>query len=287
MNRIVIVAAALLLLTNLVVLSGVAYNRSGGPASTIELTERELRLPGPWAIADENSGTSLQVQWQTLYRRDSMEYSSSYQQSPAWLDDAKLTALGFDLRTLKAEGIDSNYWELAGRKDVILVLEYDGVAYQTALQRLEEEVARTSEKARRYPDNNEYSRLASYKTGQLAQLKVSDSRLFVIDAGLDLATLRQKYPDNGRYLLWRGEIGAYPDEHRVAGHIDRLSIESIHVPLPWSRQLSQFAQRDSDQGKSSESRPPRYTVQLHTGKRLEPWVGSVASAAQPPHRVAF
>jgi hypothetical protein len=43
--------------TNIVVLSGVASNRSGNPESEVILTERELQLP--YKIHEENSGLTL------------------------------------------------------------------------------------------------------------------------------------------------------------------------------------------------------------------------------------
>ena len=52
-----IAAIALIVLTNVVVLAGVAYNRSGEPDATVTLTERELNLAGSWRLEDrEDSG---------------------------------------------------------------------------------------------------------------------------------------------------------------------------------------------------------------------------------------
>ena len=44
MRKLIIASVVLLLLTNVVVLAGVAYNRSGAPLISIELTERELPI---------------------------------------------------------------------------------------------------------------------------------------------------------------------------------------------------------------------------------------------------
>ena len=44
MGKLLLAAAVLLLSTNAVVLSGVAYNRAGEPFVSIDLTERELTI---------------------------------------------------------------------------------------------------------------------------------------------------------------------------------------------------------------------------------------------------
>jgi hypothetical protein len=59
MRKLLIAAVVLLLLANVVVLTGVAYNRSGEPLFSIELTERELPLMQSIGYEEENSGTTL------------------------------------------------------------------------------------------------------------------------------------------------------------------------------------------------------------------------------------
>ena len=64
MRKLLLSAVVLLLLTNVVVLAGVAYNRAGEPVVSLELTERELTLVRSYRRTDENSGTALSLQWQ-------------------------------------------------------------------------------------------------------------------------------------------------------------------------------------------------------------------------------
>lgn len=56
----------IIVLTNVIALGGVAYNRAGEPDGTLVLTERELRLPYSSGLARENSGLSLTIEWRTL-----------------------------------------------------------------------------------------------------------------------------------------------------------------------------------------------------------------------------
>ena len=63
MRKLMLSAVLLLLVTNIVVLSGVAYNRAGEPVVSLELTERELTMVQSYRRTDENSGTALLLQW--------------------------------------------------------------------------------------------------------------------------------------------------------------------------------------------------------------------------------
>ena len=48
--------------TNLIVLAGVAYNRSGAPDAEVTLTEREVALPWRTSeIGEEDTGVSLRL----------------------------------------------------------------------------------------------------------------------------------------------------------------------------------------------------------------------------------
>ena len=79
-RRWILLAVALVIVSNLVVLIGVARNRSGEPEATVRLTEREL---GFLHHDPESSGMILGFR---LNRDDEAD----------WLDRAKLETLGFD-----------------------------------------------------------------------------------------------------------------------------------------------------------------------------------------------
>lgn len=55
-----IAGLALILIANVYVLAGVAYNRSGDAAAALELTERELRIQ---RMKKENTGLFLRLMW--------------------------------------------------------------------------------------------------------------------------------------------------------------------------------------------------------------------------------
>jgi hypothetical protein len=83
-----------LVATNLIVLLGVASNRSGSPEALVELTERELRLP--YNVHEENSGLALRLVWRIIgEKEDHIEYGRWG--SPVWLNAQKLMELGFSI----------------------------------------------------------------------------------------------------------------------------------------------------------------------------------------------
>jgi hypothetical protein len=80
MNRTVLAAGAVVLLSNGVALFQAARNRWGEPETTVEVTERELRLN--W-MREGNSHRYVTFNWTNLH--------------PDWLGQDKLASLGFDV----------------------------------------------------------------------------------------------------------------------------------------------------------------------------------------------
>ena len=275
MRKFIIAAVILLLLTNVVVLAGVAYNRSGAPQVSIELTERELPIQQSFGATDENSGTALSVEWKMFDPDADPKYiPSSYETSP-WLNDAKLIELGFDIEKLK-RNIDRYQYRTSHLTiEAILVLEYDGQTYREALALAESRAEALRNEVNDNPDDvNLATRYKNYSE-QLTRLKQSRSRLYIIDAGHDIQTLIQKYADNDNYLFLRGEIGLRWNEDVIKGNIRQLSIQKLHIPLPFSQLLSGLAGEHRYYPYKTTSIPPRYTVKLNIGNRLEPWIESV------------
>ena len=123
-------ALVLLVVVNLAVLGGVAWNRAGQPEASLLLTERELPLYDSFVRAEENSGLALQL---TLY-------GGSY--SPDWLDERKLLTLGF--RPERHDTADAAEYETGKQalpRQAWVVLEFDGPAWQAALADSETELA--------------------------------------------------------------------------------------------------------------------------------------------------
>ena len=92
-NKQAIMAAALLVLTNIIVLVGVAYNRMGDTETSLLLTERELSLPYRSYSKKENSGLSLRVNWNVIptntFGNNSRRYNLCGYRNPAWLTTLK------------------------------------------------------------------------------------------------------------------------------------------------------------------------------------------------------
>ena len=275
MLKFIVASVFLLLLTNIVVLAGVAYNRSGDPLLTIELTERELPIVVSAGSKDENSGTTLSLKWHVLSPDKDPEYLSTTYGSSAWLDDEKLTELGFDMKKFKSEPDKYRHRTSHLATEAVLVLEYQGDAYLKALAFVKEKEEQLRLMVAEYPGDERLANDLNNYVEQLTRLKVTQSRLYVVDAGLDVQALIDKYAGNNNYLLARGEIGLGWNEDDVSGRIIQLYIRQVHVPLPLSEQLVTLANGEAYASNRNSSIPPRYKVRLNIGKRLEPWIESV------------
>ena len=274
MRKLILAAVSLLLFTNVVVLAGVAYNRSADPLVSIELTERELSVRQIFNRSDENSGTALSLKWQINPDEIPKYFSGNYKKA-AWLDDKKLTALGFDMKELKNDIEKYQYRTSHLSTEAVVVLEYQGESYDKALALAESKAERLRKKVADFPDDEaELKKLNNFEK-QLSRLKISNSRLYAIDAGLNEQALMNKYTEQNKYLFARGEIGLSWNKKNIEGRIRHLYIQQIHVPLPLSNILPSLALENGYNSYNAKIIAPRYKVQLNIGKRLEPWVASV------------
>lgn len=276
-KRTLISGLTLIVGVNLVALAGVFYNRSGAAESVLKLSERELTHVG-WRDNKEDTSLSLNIAWRVLPPEPQITDGKAsnnywlygwYQGEAEWLNDAKMTSLGFTHeRVQNLAERRSNF----GRQlphDVLLVLENDGAAYQTAL-----------------------SRVTKYNRGNKEDLKMledernTNSRLFVIDAGLDIAALRATYPDPRRYAIVRGQIRpswqqANGTPPKLTGFVSKMHIDGLNVPL----ELRGVFEGGAGDAYESASRPAKaavptntnrrhYEVDVSFGQRLEPWITS-------------
>lgn len=272
-----IAGLTILVLTNVVALAGVAYNRAGKPDAMLVLTERELRLPYSRGFTRENSGINLGIKWRTLpiapkedsdrvYRGDGVE----------WLTETKLAELGFDVKGATTTLQSRSRFNRGLSRDGWLVLEYDGPAYQTMRERVEAFSAKEQKLASRNPDNQEFEKRAARARQQWEKEQQAASRLFVVDAGLDPAILRVQYPDTARYIIARGHIRAAVNktadgDWEVRGYIRGLHVDSVNVPFAFRGVFEPLLGNRS----GSHDDPPRYRVTLAYGRRHEPWIVSV------------
>jgi hypothetical protein len=272
--------AALILATNAVVLGGVAYNRSGQPDSVLPLTQRELPVQYTWRSSNENSGLALHIVWRAVAREanDAQQIIANlYPQgtSPQWLDEAKLTALGFDVESLR-HPIDRERRDRMPSKEVFLVLELDGPAYQQLLDQTRRYAAGAADRLRRTPDDKQLQQAARAAEELLNREEHDNSRLVVIDAGLDREVLRAAHPDRDHHAIVRGRIqsDAADSTHKPRGHITGLSIDEVNVPASFRAAVG-----DAPSMYPTSAGPrARYDVTVRFGRRLEPWITAATKA---------
>jgi hypothetical protein len=258
-----IAGGAIILLTNAVALGGAAWNRSE-PESRLPLTQRELQARS----GHDNSGMTLTLNWrfeETRLEEYNFGRYASHWGTPLWLDRAKLAALGFDVQALDRSDEYGRRRIAFEPKEALVVLELDGPAWQRHLQRTQEYVAETGKLLAASPTNAEMQRKAKSADENVKHEQDKGSRLFAIDAGLDLATLRATYPDRSRYAIVHGLIRPsstrLKDKTVLGGYISELHGERINVPLRL---------RQVFEGGSS------FTATVAFGQRLEPWLETAA-----------
>lgn len=259
---------ALILVVNGIALSGVALNRSGEPESRVQLSERELQLPyGRWN-SKENSGVELSLRWRVHAGNDAPDtyYGyGSYGGTASWLDEAKMTALGFDVPLDR----QTRRWKNKQNrtKEVLLVLEIDGAAYQQSLEHARRKADADEKLKADNPGNKEFENRAKHSRDYAESEAKENSRLFVVDAGLDQEALRSKYPDKTHYLIARGQIRpqivTQDKQDRLSGYISALSVSQINVPVEFQQALKYDAQA---------SKPAPFAASVAYGQRLEPWI---------------
>ena len=208
-----IAGSALILLTNAVVLSGAAYNRSGDAESQMRLSQRELQHYRQYEHKD-NSGITLSLNWRIVREKFSQQhdygfdsgYSAGKWGTPIWLNKAKMAELGFDVAKLADTAANARHYKESLSKEVLLVLEINAQAYQQELQRARD----YAEQARRLladnPDSKEFKQRVKNAEEYYKNEETINSRLFVIDAGIDMQKLRSTYPDRTRHAIVHGLI---------------------------------------------------------------------------------
>jgi hypothetical protein len=274
----------LVLLVNAVVLAGVAWNRSGVPEATLQLSERELEMPSLWHDTREDSGLALDLRWRlpvAAAREDEIRGGQYGVFTPAhWLDADRLAALGFRLPPLPDEFAARRRSPPA--REVWLALEFDGPAYAHSLQVAQERLAAARQLLDARPEDTQQLHRVELAGDLLRQAREEWTRLFVVDADRDPAALRARYPDRERYAVVRGRVRPVTaaldpgNTQQLAwrGLVEDLSVATVHVPLGFR---AVFETPPGDAGQQAQA---RYEVTLSWGRRGEPWI----VAARPADR---
>lgn len=271
----------LIALTNAVTLGLVAHNRSGEPESALQLTEREFDRPWDWrSRGRENSGLSLKLLWRLApgpvgteadEPTGDPEFQWDYRQDASWLDEAKLIELGFP-------AADPDRRRQPNRaRPVMLVLEIDGPAYQEALDRARRHLADEIAVRDADPERKEFINRVKTAEKRLADEETIATRLYVVDAGLAVEALRQRYPDRSRYAIVNGFVrpswtGRKPPLMR-RGYIDRIDVE-INVP----KELRNTVPDDTLRRRSG-AEASRFRAEIAFGQRLEPWMRTLSAVS--------
>lgn len=273
-TRTFVAGATLILAANVVALAGVVYNRSGETDSLLRLTQRELQLPFNWGPEGESSGIALTLHWRSPAeeaagtRVPAMDYSGP----PAWLDKGKLAALGFDVSQPEDADRGRMHYGKQLARDALLVLELDGPARQQALERIRQHAASEEALQAANPGGKEFERRVENARKWLEREEKVSSRLFLVDAGLDAAALRSKYPDRTRYAIAHGQVRPFvigdQSKSRLSGRIT-LSIGRINVPHAF-RPVFEPLLQTRHRGRPDAPQP--FEVAVAFGQRFEPWV---------------
>ena len=264
------VALLLIVAANVAVLWGVSRNRAGEPKAELLLTGREFY---PWLHQKaENSGRFLRLRYQEIRNKGA---DDSWTSNP-WLNREKLQSLGYRLPPEGASAEDSVYVPRFPKKKVFVVLELQGQAYEQALAQATAAVAaqRRAEKWEAWRDAER----------QLRQLRDEDSRLFLVDAGLDAQELLQRYPKRDQYIIVPGQAKIRWNSRRAAGEprfYSWISIErdEIFVPLEFSAAFAGLVQQAQAR---KDGRPLQFQAHLAFGQKLEPWIKELRAGQEKP-----
>jgi len=275
--RILIAGLAIIIVTNVVALAGVAYNRAGEPDAVVELTERELGLPFRYRMNKENTGLGLRIVCRLETTQPYFYGNNNCRGNPAWLNKQKLIDLGFKLQPRDEKSTGHPAFEKELPRKVYLVLEYNGASHQRVVTSAEIKLGEQRALLINNPGQEEFEKRVEETQKKLDAEQYYNSRLFAIDAGLDRTRLRNSYPDTSQYILMQALIRPsrnFVDEGWIwKGRITDLLIDTINIPLEHRALFEPLEDIQLDRDQSRQK--PRFTVRVAFGKRAEPWVFAV------------
>lgn len=274
----VLAGIALITLSNAVALGGVAWNRSGEPESRLKLSKRELRVTSG-DFNRESNGVMLSLVWRTRVSDSELSvWHGLGGGTPPWLDEAKMRELGFTVPD--AESDEDLSRRHGTSREVLLVLELDGPAWRAQLDQVRAKTDELIAKAATQP--GEQAERSIDEARQWLQREENEfSRLFVVDAGLDLDALRLRYPDRARYAIVPGRVvparGRGGNTNPRLGYLQGLATSNLNMPYAFRNPLT-----GADNGRSARDKArdglKATDVSVAFGRRLEPWIIAVDTA---------
>jgi len=280
---------ALIVLTNVIVLAGVAYNRSGEPDATVQLTERELHWQYHSGITNkEDTGLYLILKWSMPgFQSNRWDYTPTKN----WINIEKLKEMGFDTSFSLEDNKASRYYSHQLPRQAYVVLEFNGDAYQeweAGAQKRNEEIKQElmEEKKEKKKKNLEND------MRHVQQELITHSHLFAVDGGRNPELLRKQYSDKSKFIITpavfdisRRYIPRKEDESKstqtpyLSGWIRKISIPAIHVTSNYRSffisDIKTHTKIYLPRDKPLSDLESRYQVTLSYGKRYEPWIAEV------------
>lgn len=166
-------------------------------------------------------------------------------------------------------------------RDVLLVLELDGSVRVRALHAARDHFAHLEQEIAANPGSQGSAQRLQRARQALRSEEQEASRLFIVDAGLDQSTLRQRYSDRTHYAIVHGNISPIVigngTSARVYGAVTAVRCENINVPLQFRTTVS------IDRPINAIVAPPTrddkkspFTVRVAFGRHLEPWIVGIS-----------
>ncbi len=262
--RYLLAGLGLILAINLIALGGVAYNRSGEAESRLLLSERELPRLNP-RYRPENSAVTLNLAWRIAPLSENEPFGHG-------LTEAQMRQLGY---VQPAPETCTPRCPREAQREALVVLELDGPAYRLQLERQRQRLAEAEQALAVLPEDNTLRRRAEEWREDLRRLETG-SRLYLVDVGLELDALRQRYPNRQQYTIVKGLVRPWHStEHGLRGSVFLGSADRINLPRHWRSSVPEQSDAES-QDKA------RYAIEVSFGKRLEPWVSDVSLGRQTP-----
>lgn len=278
--RALLFGMALIVLTNAVVLAGVAYNRSGEPEAVLKLSERELQIDHWRWPANENSSIDVYLSWRVAQAKldDNIFYGITDRSLP-WLEPAKLREWGFHVEgDLESQEVAERVYRQPSRR-AWFVLELDGPAYRAAVEEARQELERAAARVTVDTSDQKFQDSLNAARQMLNRQERFASRLFVIDAGVDEDALRAGYSDRQRYVILPGRIDVtitgQPGRKRLLARIVELDVRTIRVPHQYRGLVEPLVDSREFHAFASE-REPRFAATVHFGRRFEPWIADLS-----------
>ncbi len=251
---------ALIALTNCWILASVAYNRSGEPEAVLLLSEREL-LPSRHWRQQENSGVALAL----LTRQPRAD------KARAPIDLSVMRQLGFSIEMPGDAFRYAHPFMRQPSRDAMVVLEFDGETHQMEIRAQQKILAKARAALSAAPDDKRRIDELNYAEKALQRARTRDSRLYVVDAGLDAAQLRQRYPDRTRFFIVPGRVqpwANYSVKPLLFGGRAEPLLREIQIPYEWRAHF-----RGDHPVNCCQNH--RYTLEILFGRHLQPWVRAV------------